>query len=407
VSEALAPLRRDLEVMASPVADRPGLLIRDPFRYTDAVMIVPSPLAPCLALFDGRSTTLDLREALFRITGDLQVGALVDQLTSGLSEAGFLDDARFHDLREAKHAAFRSAAVRVATQAGNGYPEDASELRAALDASMAAAPTVSRPIPGLVGIAAPHVSFAGGASCYAAAYACLGSELRDRTFVVLGTSHYGQADRFGLSARPFATPVGEAPTDRDLVDELARRGGEAVVAEDYCHAIEHSIEFQVVFLQHVLGPEVRIAPILCGPLDAASERQRPEDDEGVRRFLDVLAEVASREGDRLFWLLGIDMAHVGRRYGGSFPVRAREGHMVGVEADDRERIARVLAADATGLWELVRPQGDNLNWCGSSALYTFLRAVGGIRGELLAYDQWNIDDASVVTFAGLAFRRAT
>jgi len=74
VSEALAPLRRDLEVMASPVADRPGLLIRDPFRYTDAVMIVPSPLAPCLALFDGRSTTLDLREALFRITGDLRVG---------------------------------------------------------------------------------------------------------------------------------------------------------------------------------------------------------------------------------------------------------------------------------------------------------------------------------------------
>jgi len=80
--------------------------------------------------------------------------------------------------------------------------------------------------------------------------------------------------------------------------------------------------------------------------------------------------------------------------------------MVGVEAQDRERLARVLEGDAARFWELVRPQRDDLNWCGSSVLYTFLRAVGGVRGELLAYDQWNIDDASVVTFAGLAFRRA-
>ena len=28
--------------------------------------------------------------------------------------------------------------------------------------------------------------------------------------------------------------------------------------EDYCHAVEHSIEFQVVMLQHIYGPKVRI-----------------------------------------------------------------------------------------------------------------------------------------------------
>jgi AmmeMemoRadiSam system protein B len=405
VSELLAPLRRDLDVMPSPVADRPGLLIRDPFRYSDAVMIVPPALARCLALFDGKSTTLDLREALFRVTGDIQVGALVEQLTGGLSEAGFLDDARFHELREAKHEAFRTTAVRGPTQAGSGYPGEPSELRAMLDAQVAEAPRPPRPVLGLAGIAAPHVSLAGGASCYAAAYACLGPELQDRTFVVLGTSHYGQPDRFGLTARAFSTPIGESPADRDLVDELARRGGEAVVVEDYCHAVEHSIELQVVFLQHVVGPGVRIVPILCGPLHAETERQRPDENEGVRSFLAALADIASREADRLFWVLGIDMAHVGHRYGGRSPVRSREGHMLGVEARDRERLARVIEADAAGFWALVREGGDDLNWCGSSAVYSFLRAVGGIRGELLAYDQWNIDEASVVTFAALAFRR--
>ena len=32
-------------------------------------------------------------------------------------------------------------------------------------------------------------------------------------------------------------------TVQGIVDHLVRVGGEAVVLEDYCHAIEHSIEF--------------------------------------------------------------------------------------------------------------------------------------------------------------------
>ena len=49
------------------------------------------------------------------------------------------------------------------------------------------------------------------------------------------------------------------------------RGGDAVTVEDYCHAVEHSIEFQVLFLQHRLSPGVRVVPILCGPFVAALE----------------------------------------------------------------------------------------------------------------------------------------
>jgi hypothetical protein len=44
-----------------------------------------------------------------------------------------------------------------------------------------------------------------------------------------------------------------------------------------------------------------------------------------------------------------------------------------------------------------------LKWCGSAPLYTFLKAVPHARGELLRYEQWNIDEQSVVSFAGIAF----
>jgi hypothetical protein len=59
--------------------------------------------------------------------------------------------------------------------------------------------------------------------------------------------------------------------------------------------------------------------------------------------------------------------------------------------------------DAAGFWEQVRENQDDLKWCGSAPIYTFLRAVPEARGQLLHYQQWNIDPASVVSFAGMRF----
>jgi hypothetical protein len=75
-----------------------------------------------------------------------------------------------------------------------------------------------------------------------------------------------------------------------------------------------------------------------------------------------------------------------------------------VESRDRERIARAEAGDARGFWDLVQPNHDDLKWCGSSPMYTFLYAVPEARGRTLRYQQWNIDPQSVVSFAGMAFQ---
>ena len=131
----------------------------------------------------------------------------------------------------------------------------------------------------------------------------------------------------------------------------------------------------------------------------------PEDDPAVARFLGALREIAAREADRLFWVLGIDLAHIGPRYGDSFAAEAGQGMMAGVAEQDAERIERVLAGDARGFWDLVRQRNDVLRWCGASTLYTFLSAVPGVKGESLGYEQWNIDEQSAVTFAALAFTR--
>jgi hypothetical protein len=256
-------------------------------------------------------------------------------------------------------------------------------------------------------VAAPHVSPSGGWSSYAAAYRCLTPDLADRTFVLLGTSHYGQPERFGLTAKPYVTPLGKAEVDRELHDRLAAQAPQSVILEDYCHSIEHSIEFQALFLQYVMGRPVKILPILCGAFaDSLSAGHAPEHNDAVRAFFETLGELASREGGRLYWLLGIDMAHIGRRYGDRFEAVAGQGPMQEVAARDRQRLDAVCAGDAAAFFERVAPNGDDLKWCGYSALYTFLKVLPGARGEVLRYEQWNIDPASVVSFAGMAFARS-
>jgi hypothetical protein len=405
MSQTLPALRRDLDFMPSPDERHPGLLIRDSFRYSDSVIIVPPPLVPFLAYFDGEQPESELRAALVEATGQFEVTPVIDNLKAALRQAGFLEDETFAALREARHKEFAEAPVRVPSHAGpGGYPEERIELDAMMEEYFSGAEPAAPDA--LCGIAAPHVSPFGGWECYRDAYAALTPVLADRTFVLLGTSHYGEPGRFGLTRKPFVTPYGQTETALELIGELESRGGRAVKMEDYCHAVEHSIEFQVIFLQRVFGPRVRILPVLCGAFAASvyGPQPTPEHDEHVKQFLDVLGEVNAREGKKLFWVLGVDMAHMGRRYGDQHPYEAERDLALAVRERDQQRIEHLSRGDAETYWELVREREDDLKWCGSAPFYTFLRAVPQARGTLKRYQQWNIDDQSIVSFAGMTFR---
>jgi AmmeMemoRadiSam system protein B len=403
MSNLLPRLRHDLDFMPSPVADHPGLLIRDPHQYSDTTLVIPPPLVECLRAFDGATTELELRAALVRLSGTFEVGEMLEHLISTLRDAGFLEDQVFEGMRSSRHRSFAEAPVREASHTGGGYPGATAELKAALDGYLRTGNGVPS-TDGLIGIAAPHVSPEGGATSYGAAYRALDPGLGGRTFVILGTSHYGEPDRFGLTRKPFRTPFGDAVTDVDLVDRLHRAAPGSTQMEDYCHSTEHSIEFQVVFLQHLFGPNVRILPVLCGSFARSIyEGGVPEESGPVAEFIAALRELAEQEGDRLFWVLGVDMAHMGKRYGDGFDAAVNTGVMAEVAGRDEQRIRQIAAGDSRGFWELVRQNQDDLKWCGSSAFYTFMKTIPEARARTFDYGQWNIDKNSVVTFGALGF----
>ncbi|MGJ5819503.1 AmmeMemoRadiSam system protein B [Paludibaculum fermentans] len=406
MSKPLPRLRMDLDFMPSPVEDRPGLMIRDPFHYSDVTLIIPPPLVPVLAMFDGEQTEDAMCRVLLDMTGDVRVGELQRHLLESLEQAGFLVGERFEEMRAATERAFAESDVREPAHANGAYPGDPNELAAWMTENLDGAAHPSAAADGLIGIAAPHVSPDGGWDSYRAAYQALTPDLADKTFIVLGTSHYGQPETFGLTRKQFVTPFGAAQTDIDLVNRLAAKAPRAVRMEDYCHAIEHSIEFQIIFLQSIYGPNVKVLPILCGPFaKSLYVGGKPEDDEGVAEFFEALGDVYAREAQRLHWVLGVDMAHMGRRYGDEFAAEPHAGGMLAVAARDKERIEQLAAGDARGFWDRVQPEHDDLKWCGSAPFYTFLSTVPQAVGQLRHYEHWNIDAESVVTFGAMAFHK--
>src|SRR3954471_9222499 len=129
MSKLMPRLRTNLDFMPSPVPDRPGLLIRDSYRYSDVTLVVPPELVECLRCFDGETTELELRADLVRITGDLQVGELQANLVEALSSSGFLENEIYDRLRETRQREFAEEPKRQPSHAGSAYPEELAPLR--------------------------------------------------------------------------------------------------------------------------------------------------------------------------------------------------------------------------------------------------------------------------------------
>ncbi len=382
--------------MPSPDPEQPGLLLRDTYGYSERVLVIPPQLVKGLQFFDGASTENDLREWLVRVTNSFDVGPQLQNLISALSESGFLEDEIYFGMRDAAHQAFADLPVRPAAFAGGAYPECPEDCRRFLDQFLEELPELPEPAGKMVGIAAPHVSYEGGWECYRDAFSALRQMGPDRTYIILATSHYGEPEKFGVTRKPYQTPLGETTPANELLDELKALAPDALIEEDYCQVMEHSAEFHVLWLQYLFGPNVKVLPILVGACFADSPEVSPH----LKALYDGLAALAQKHGDELGWVLSIDMAHMGPRYGDE--MEYQEGN-AGIEELDQLRVSALAEGDIAKFWANVRTNDDPWKWCGSAPLYTFFRALPGVKAEMLRYGHWNIDEASVVSFAGMRF----
>jgi AmmeMemoRadiSam system protein B/AmmeMemoRadiSam system protein A len=158
-------------------------------------------------------------------------------------------------------AAGRSREVRPPAVAGQFYPADKDELAAMVRRFLAAAKPKNLPKP-VIALIVPHAGYP--FSGQVAAYGFKALEGRKvQTVVLIGNSHAARFDGAAVAdAAAFATPLGEVRVDEELVGALLKSGS-PFESIPRVHAVEHSLEVELPFLQEVLG-DFRIVPILLG-----------------------------------------------------------------------------------------------------------------------------------------------
>jgi AmmeMemoRadiSam system protein B len=89
--------------------------------------------------------------------------------------------------------------------------------------------------------------------------------------------------------------------------------------EDLCHQAEHAIEFQLPFLQQVVGSKkpFTIVPILCS-FSALGMAEAPIQ-QSVEVFLAGLRDILKTSGRSYCVVAAAELAHLGMRYGDKEP----------------------------------------------------------------------------------------
>ena len=153
--------------------------------------------------------------------------------------------------------------IRPPAVAGTFYPFAASELRREIEKFVAEAAPGGPDARDPKVLIVPHAGYIYSGSIAGSAYARIAS-LKDsvQRVVLLGPAHRVRLRGLALpAATGFATPLGTVSIDTEAAATV--RGFEQVIVSDEAHALEHSLEVQLPFLQSVLG-EFRLVPFAVG-----------------------------------------------------------------------------------------------------------------------------------------------
>jgi AmmeMemoRadiSam system protein B len=397
-------LRHGLEAVAIEHQGQRRVLLRDCLGYAPDSLLIPVKLAALLLQMNGENSLRELQAYYVRVTGELLFMENLQDFVKKLNDNLFLENEHFQQLVNQEIQDFQEDPIRRMRHAGTSYPVDSSLLRSQLNhlfSSIGGSERKKGEHGGnLVGLIAPHIDVKAGGPCFAHAYQAVLAGDSPATWVVLGTGHEPIKNYFALTLKDFETPLSVVRCDQEFSRRLLQRAPRDLLAGEYSHRKEHTIEFQAVFLAHT-RPTSHIVPLLCS--------FSLEDWETDRAYIDevagLLRDTALQADNSIGFLASVDLAHIGPRYGDAF-----QPHMGTIRENldaDRELLGILSRCDALEFMHRIGRGRNRRRICGMAPLYVLARILeGSAEGELLEHTYAIVDNQeSFVTFAAMAFYR--
>ena len=419
------PRIRPLELVPLGEGDNQMYALRDPYGFAETVAL-PMGAAMLVTLMNGERTLGELRYEFERKVGKPISLPDVERVLSQLDERYLLDNERFATHHAKMIAEYRQLDVRPPAHAGGAYEGEVGALRRQLgclftcDEGPGLLPEEGNTASDfaisdkrLCAVMSPHIDLHRGGPAFAWAYDRVVSESDADIFVVLATAHTPLAGLFSVSGKHFDTPLGTVQTDRSFIASLEARLSIDTDAKEVAkifddelpHRSEHSIEFQALMLQYVLGGrrDFTMVPILVDSFHPFVLHNRsPSDMPAVVDFVSALRETVTRSEKKVCFIAGVDLAHIGRHFGDDQLLS--EDRLKQQWTDDQQLMACACEGDAEAWFIHVAAVADRNRICGLAPTYIMLETIRPCRGELLKYDHALAEDlTSCVTFASAAF----
>ncbi len=381
------------------------LQLRDPLGLSENSLLIPQHLVPLLAMCDGTRTVEALRHGYTLRTGVQLSSEQAQQIVEQLDTALILDNGSFRQAYDQERQKYRQATFRKPSHADIVYPSNRRLLEVTIKGFVGrgSADSVSfeRPSGDLVGMVCPHIDYDRGGVSYARLWEAAAPDLTDiELVIILGTDHSGGPGTITPTRQSYKTPYGVLPTDKKIVDGLAKVLGSNAYDEELNHVTEHSIELSSVWLHHYLGGrQVPVVPILCGSFHefVTGEAELVADEKIEGALAQLRKSVESR---RTLVIAAGDLAHVGPVFGDSnaFDRKTKEE----LSCEDAASIKAVNDGDSKKFFDISRAEEDRRKLCGLPPIYLMLRLLEGSRGVSMGYDQCTADDvgASWVSIVG-------
>ena len=207
------------------------------------------------------------------------------------------------------------------------------------------------------------------------------SRLKPRhLFVILGPNHTGRGKPFSVfNEGDWDTPLGSVEIDDEFADHLIKNS-ESFKKDTLAHSMEHSIEVQLPFLQHLMEG-FKILPICVASADLGALKKASS--ELAKSLLNLKKDFTI--------IASSDMTHY-------------EPHKI-AKAKDMEALTAILKMDEDSLWKKVNEL--NITMCGIAPVVMMIcaaKSLGAKTAELIDYKtsgDTSGDYSSVVGYAGV------
>lgn len=396
-------LREDLVIKLIEKENNKYLLLSDPLGIAEENVQLPVELVPLLEMLDGSNSLAEIIDKLRTAGIDHDDEAIFSGIIEYLDATKYLES-ELVELTRIQINEYKSSNVRSPACADHSYPADVELLRKMIQ-NILNLQSSNGNIKPANGIIVPHIDFRTGIEAlqtYSAGYQSIVNSDAD-LFVILGTSHYGNSNLFMLTEKDFDTPFGKLETDRDLIKALQAKLPNEHLIDDMAHRIEHSIEFQTIFIKYLFNKKgIKILPVLVSSLyNFIENKTEPANNLRYQNFIKALRESILESGKKAVFIASADMAHFGRKFEDDFDAT---DVMDELRSSDKLLIESLQACDTNTFFSKIAVIKDKWKICGLPPVYAMLNIMNPVEANFLGYGIWNEQETkSAVSFASLCY----